>query len=38
MPDLISQVLIKNGLIFAFLFVGAIMLFSFWFSKSRYPG
>lgn len=42
MFDTISQVLIKNGLIFAFLFVGFIMLLSFWFSntftRKKVPG
>lgn len=34
MLDTITQVIDKNGLIFAFLFVGLIMLFSFWFSNT----
>lgn len=34
MLDTIHEVLTKNGLIFAFLFVGIIMLFSFWFSNT----
>lgn len=34
MIDTLSQVIIKNGFIFAFLFVGIIMLFSFWFSQT----
>lgn len=42
MIDIIQQVLIKNGLLFAFLVVGAIMLFSYWFSRrfthNKLPG
>ncbi len=42
MLDTISQVIGKNGLIFAFLFVGLIMLFSFWlsntFTRKKIPG
>jgi len=42
MLDTISQVIGKNGLIFAFLFVGVVMLFSFWFSntftRKKIPG
>ena len=42
MLDTITQVIIKNGFIFAFLFVGVIMLFSFWFSnkvtRKKIPG
>lgn len=42
MIDTITQVIIKNGLIFAFLFVGVIMLCSFWFSnvvtRKKIPG
>lgn len=42
MIDTLSQVIIKNGFIFAFLFVGIIMLFSFWFShtftRKKIPG
>lgn len=34
MIDTISQVIIKNGLVFAFLFVGCLMLFSVWFSNA----
>lgn len=42
MLDTLTQVLIKNGFIFAFLFVGVVMLFSFWFShtltRNKIPG
>lgn len=42
MLDTINQLIGKNGLIFAFLFVGVIMLFSFWFSntftRKKIPG
>lgn len=42
MIENIEQVIGKNGLIFAFLFVGVIMLFSFWFSntftRKKLPG
>jgi malonate transporter MadM subunit len=33
MIEIINNVIDKNGLIFAFLFVGVIMLFSFWISE-----
>lgn len=40
--EIIEKIISKNGLIFAFLFVGAIMLFSFWISKkvtrNKIPG
>lgn len=42
MIEIIEEIFIKNGLVFAFLFVGLIMLFSFWLSKvltnKRIPG
>jgi malonate transporter MadM subunit len=42
MTETISDVLIKNGLIFGFLFVGLIMLLSAWFSnritRNKIPG
>ena len=42
MLETINQLIGKNGLIFAFLFVGVIMLFSFWFSntftRKKIPG
>jgi malonate transporter MadM subunit len=42
MIDLLKDILIKNGLLFAFLLVGLIMLFAFWISKvltnKRIPG
>lgn len=42
MLDTINQLIGKNRLIFAFLFVGIIMLFSFWFSntftRKKIPG
>lgn len=42
MIDIVSNVLEKNGLLFAFLFVGVIMWVSFWFSKhltgNKIPG
>ncbi|NRB53206.1 MAG: malonate transporter subunit MadM [Saprospiraceae bacterium] len=42
MLETIHQVVGKNGLIFAFLFVGVVMLFSFWFSntftRKKIPG
>tara|TARA_Y100000385_G_scaffold291658_1_gene371131 strand:+ start:4213 stop:4962 length:750 start_codon:yes stop_codon:yes gene_type:complete len=42
MIDTITQVLVKNGLIFGFLLVGCIMLLSVWFSnaitKKKIPG
>ena len=42
MLETINQVIIKNGFIFAFLFVGVIMLLSFWFSnkvtRKKIPG
>lgn len=42
MLDTIHQLIGKNGLIFAFLFVGVVMLFSFWFSntftRKKIPG
>lgn len=42
MLETINQVVGKNGLIFAFLFVGVVMLFSFWFSntftRKKIPG
>lgn len=42
MMEIINTVIGKNGLIFAFLFVGVIMLFSYWFSKlvtrNKIPG
>jgi len=42
MIDTITQVIIKNGFIFAFFFVGMIMLFSYWFSntftRKKIPG
>ncbi len=34
MIEIIEKLLVKNGLIFAFLFVGFILLFSFWISKT----
>jgi malonate transporter MadM subunit len=34
MIEIIEDVLIKNGLLFAFLFVGIIMAFSFWISRN----
>ncbi|NJB86874.1 malonate transporter MadM subunit [Lewinella marina] len=33
MSELITDVLVRNGLVFAFLFVGLIMLFSFWVAR-----
>ena len=40
--EIVNNVIDKNGLIFAFFFVGVIMLFSFWISKKltnkRIPG
>ena len=40
--DLIEKIISKNGLIFAFLFVGLVMLFAFWVSKklmaNKIPG
>lgn len=42
MIEIVERIIIKNGLLFAFLFVGVIMLFSFWISKyltqKRIPG
>ncbi len=42
MLETINQLIGKNGLIFAFLFVGVVMLFSFWFSntftRKKIPG
>lgn len=42
MNELLDKIIGKNGLVFAFLFVGLIMLFSFWASKvltnKRIPG
>ena len=32
--EILENIILKNGLIFAFLVVGIIMLFSFWFSKN----
>lgn len=34
MLETLTEVIIKNGFIFAFLFVGVVMLFSFWFSNT----
>ena len=40
--EIIEKIISKNGLVFAFLFVGIIMLFSFWISKkllrNKIPG
>lgn len=40
--DIIEKIISKNGLIFAFLFVGLVMLFAFWVSKklmaNKIPG
>ncbi len=40
--EIIEKIISKNGLVFAFLFVGFIMLFSFWISKkvtrNKIPG
>ncbi len=40
--EIIEKIISKNGLVFAFLFVGLIMLFSFWISKklirNKIPG
>lgn len=42
MIDIIDQLIAKNGLVFAFLFVGFIMMVSFWISKkltrNKIPG
>ncbi|THH37725.1 malonate transporter subunit MadM [Neolewinella litorea] len=38
MTELITEVLINNGLLFAFLFVGVIMLVSFWLTRHLFRG
>lgn len=42
MIEIVERIIVKNGFLFAFLFVGVIMLFSFWVSKfltnKRIPG